>query len=204
MKIGVISDIHADIKSLKIALDILAGKKVDTIVCAGDLVERGADGDAVVETIKARNIPCVMGNHDYDTPGNERWRRENLIPERYEATRLSEETIAFLETLPDTQRFEWEGKRILLAHGSSRSNVEYIYPFSQRELLERVIEEAEADIVILGHTHRPMKVCLNDNWILNPGAVMGRGTCGILVLPDVDFTIYSLFDGSEESIPETS
>jgi Icc-related predicted phosphoesterase len=58
MNIGLIADIHADYDSLKIALDILEGKAADTILCAGDLVEKGPKGDAVADLIRQRNIPC--------------------------------------------------------------------------------------------------------------------------------------------------
>ena len=64
MKIGLISDIHAQLARLDCAIDILQSQGVDMILCAGDLVNRGHEGDTVVERIRAVKIPTVRGNHD--------------------------------------------------------------------------------------------------------------------------------------------
>lgn len=41
MKIGVISDIHGNIKALDAVLKELENKNIDKIVCLGDLIGRG-------------------------------------------------------------------------------------------------------------------------------------------------------------------
>ncbi len=65
MKIGLIADIHGDEAGLRRALDLLDGLGAERILCAGDLVERGSRGDAVIDLIRQRGIPCVKGNHEY-------------------------------------------------------------------------------------------------------------------------------------------
>src|SRR5689334_8903920 len=105
MKIGLISDIHADLKSLRFALDILQGQGVDQIVCAGDLTDKGIDGDAVVNLIRQRNIPSVVGNHDWLAERNQHWLLQN-----YGASHpmlVTEETLQYLNTLPDTLSYNW-------------------------------------------------------------------------------------------------
>jgi predicted phosphodiesterase len=116
MILGLISDIHANLNSLKMALDILAGQKVDKILCAGDLVEKGPDGDAVVQLLLERDIPCVLGNHDEAAPSNQQWLREkcDLNHPNVRTRLLNETTIVYLETLPFSLRFSFENKRILL------------------------------------------------------------------------------------------
>lgn len=44
VRIGLISDIHADYEGLQNALALLDRLGVDRILCAGDLVERGMGG----------------------------------------------------------------------------------------------------------------------------------------------------------------
>lgn len=120
MKVGLISDIHADLTSLLAALDLLQQQQVDLVVCAGDLVEKGTDGDAVVWLIRERQIPCVQGNHDFDAIGNQRWLRENATPNHpaVKGRFLNDKTLAYLAALPFALRFEWEGWRVLLTHGT--------------------------------------------------------------------------------------
>jgi len=64
MKLGLISDIHADYPSLVKALRIFKRVGVNKILCAGDLVEKGDNGNEVVALIHRLKIPCVLGNHD--------------------------------------------------------------------------------------------------------------------------------------------
>lgn len=64
MKTAIISDIHGNLKALEIVLNDISLRKIDRIVCLGDLVEGGDYDDEVVELIKKRNIITVQGNHD--------------------------------------------------------------------------------------------------------------------------------------------
>ena len=154
MKLGLISDIHADLKSLRLALDILQGQNVEQSICAGDLVDKGIGGDAVVSLIRERGIPSVIGNHDWLANRNQDWLQRNYGESH--PMLLTDETLEYLTTLPDTLNFTWEGRRILLAHGTPWSRDEYVYPYSPQLVFTQVAQFCEAEAVILGHTHEPM------------------------------------------------
>ncbi len=213
MRIGLIADIHCDLTGLGLALDLLREKHVHTILCAGDIVEKGdgPDGDAVIELLTAYKIPCVQGNHDFDAVGNQRWLRENGDPQNpnYHRRLLAESSLDHVLHLPDVLRFEWEDRRVLLAHGAPWSAQIYIYPNSPRDVYDRIAVEAQADVVILGHTHRPMQVQIGDLLVVNPGSVcdhgdaLGSRTCGILSLPDGAFDLYDLRTGGKIDLPIT-
>jgi putative phosphoesterase len=195
MKLGLISDIHADLKSLKLALDILQGQKVEQIICAGDLVDKGVGGDAVVKLIRERNISCVVGNHDWLADKDQNWLQRNYGDSH--PMLLSDETLEYLSTLRDTLNFAWEGQRILVAHGTPWNRDEYLYPYSQPSLFAQVATFAEAEAVILGHTHEPMIADVRGVWIFNPGSVCGiqaegSGTCATLTLPEYSFRVFSI------------
>jgi len=65
-----------------------------------------------------------------------------------------------------------DGKTIAVYHGSPRSPLwEYVFPGTPREYLKSIIREAEADIVVLGHTHIPMIFEWKGKYIVNPGSV---------------------------------
>lgn len=197
MKIGIVADIHGDLTSLLDALELLREQGVDQIVCAGDLLEKGPDGDAVVQVIRTEAIPCVRGNHDWDALGNQRWLRTNsdLTHPAVAVRLLRESTLRYVNDLPLTLHYEWAGKRVLLAHGAPWSASEYVYAVAPPPFLQKVVQDV--DIVILGHTHRPMRVRVGQAWIVNPGSVCkpdvgGTHTCGILTLPDVSFEVYDI------------
>jgi putative phosphoesterase len=198
MKLGLIADVHADLDALKLALDILQGQGVNQVICAGDLVDKGLNGDAVVRLLRERQIPCVMGNHDEKAERTQYWTERT-----YGANSpllLKEETLDFLMHLPLNWTFEWENMRVLLAHGRPWSNEEYLYPYSDKDTFREVLRHAQADVVILGHTHEPMAAQVNDQWIFNPGSVCGKhtygsSTCATLTLPGCDFKVFELRSG---------
>lgn len=198
MKIGLISDIHGEPEALKRALTLLDG--VDTILCAGDLVDKGPNGEGVMRIIQQEEIPTVQGNHDYmaramqefrerigDIPGDDDW--------------LTLPTIVALEALPRTLRFTFEGVSILLSHAAPWPGWDYVWPNSPPAIFQRVIETAPEDIIVMGHTHHPLRVDLGKRTLLNPGSVggahsHGSQTCATLTLPQRTFEVISLLDGS--------
>lgn len=197
-KLGLISDIHADLKSLKLALDVLQGQGVDEIVCSGDLVDKGNDGEAVVQLIRSRQIVSVMGNHDYAIYKNQQWMTKYKDHNSQEL--VSKTSIDYLDSLPPIHEFSREGKTILVAHGTPWSNLEYVYHYSHRKVFEQIVTHYSNDITILGHTHEPMMVSLNDKWVLNPGSVCyeqtyGSGTCATLTVPDCTFRVFEIRSG---------
>lgn len=203
MKIGIVSDIHGGLRELTSALALFDEYKVDKIICAGDLVDFGKDGDAVVEKIIQLSIPCVQGNHDRQSAEKQALLKHNKERADY-IKPLKSETVATLQNLPRQLRFKWEDKTILLTHATSWDSDAYIYRDSSSFLLRRVVREADADITILGHTHQPMWIEIDDRLIINAGSTSqnyynDEGTCGILTLPDYSFELFSVESGN--SVP---
>lgn len=211
MKIGIISDIYGDLTPLKRALRILGREKVNRIVCAGDVVERGSNGDAVVQILQKLKIPTVKGNHDVAAISNQAWLRENGDPNhpRTQSQLLTDSTLDYLATLPEKVQATREGKSFYVAHGSPWDNWTYITMQSSKTQLETVVRFAKTDYVILGHTHEVMSIYVDGRWILNPGSVCydetpGSGTCATLSLPDGTFKVFDLRNGHEVQIPHQS
>lgn len=200
MKLGLISDIHADLNSLELALALLHDQHVDQIICAGDAVEKGPYGNQVVRLLQNRKIACVAGNHDRQALDNQRWLRKRIerpLDPSQPSQLLDDETLAWLSELPTTLDLNLESQHICVAHGTPDSDMHYVFPGSRRSTFERVAQEANADIIILGHTHIPMLVCVDDTWICNPGSICGTlssgsSTCATLSLPNGQFKFYDI------------
>ena len=193
LRIGLISDLHAQYSALHEALDRLDAAAVDRIVCLGDVVEKGPDGDAVVQTLQSLCIPTVKGNHDHNAV-----RHAALVGRR--ACGLSPSTLAWLEALPDIREYLWAGKYVLLAHGSPVNRGIGVHPGDVPKVVRRGLRRTDADVVALGHTHRPMRMRFGDTWIVNPGSVAhGRcdlgPTCAVLSLPAMTLEVCVLRTG---------
>lgn len=210
MKIGLISDVHDDLEGLQQALNLLAEKNVSHILCAGDLVDRGIAGDAVIARIREQKIPCVHGNHDLWAL--ERQHSNTDDPDvTFEGPRLSTDSLAFLKSLPHKRKFTFGNKRLLLAHATPWDVVAYIYPRKNPEDFHRVMDAAgsDIDVVVLGHSHYPMIVCLeNRGCIINPGSVYSswpldfdtdirKRRCATLTIPDIKAVFYDVDSGEE-------
>ncbi|NDJ61243.1 MAG: metallophosphoesterase family protein [Chloroflexi bacterium] len=209
MKIGLIADIHADLPGLQQALALLDAHGVDQIICAGDLVEKGPHGDAVVALLRERAIPAVRGNHDDVIHENQTWLRGNgdFTSANLLGRLVTPETLVYLDLLPDTRRLTWPdwpelaGCSLLLAHGAPWSNLAYVQHNSDPAVFQRVAAAAAADVVVLGHTHTPLLAPVDDTWIVNPGSVCGTytygsRTCGVITLPQRSFQVFDLSSGS--------
>ena len=211
MKIGIIADIHAQYDSLQKALAIFEREGVDEILCAGDIVEKGMDGDKVIQTIIQHKILCVQGNHDEMAIGNQHWLRKNLDSkavykiiemlnrgEIIETPLLSDKAIVFLQNLPFKREFVRKGVKILLLHGSPLSNSQYLMPAMPDSMFKTILEGVDADIMICGHTHSPMYRQVGDILLVNPGSTCNSPhnreshSCAILSIPDKQLQVFSL------------
>jgi putative phosphoesterase len=170
MRIGLIADIHGDMRALAAALARLDELAVDQIVCLGDLVGYGTEPDAVVAAMQDREIRCVRGNHD-------RWaleKRQLFGLRGWKPAELEDATWEFLERMPATLRLEYDGRIIELFHGSPTSDTENVVAYKPMPpSVEQFWEQGDAQILILGHTHFPLIHRGPKGTVLNPGSILG-------------------------------
>lgn len=214
MKLGLFSDIHAEIQPLERTLKLLEKRGADRLLCMGDLVDGDTEGEAAAQRVKGLSIPVVMGNHDQSFAKRHTEWGGGVTPAGMSPTikravddRLSADTIRYLASLPKTTRLDLEGMRLLLAHGSPWDVSSYIFPSanSYYKMLRVADEVIDADVVLLGHTHVPMAVEVGGLWIFNPGSVERNRnsldrTCAVLELPAKTITVYDIDSGGETDI----
>lgn len=197
MRIGLISDVHADLEALGRAFDLLTAEEVDKVLCMGDLVEKGDDGDAVVAAIESNAIPCVQGNHDENAVKHA---RGTALFNR-EKQPLRDQTIAYLDQLPMTRRYRWMGIEVMMCHAIPSSNGASLFRTPEMQGLSKRIKKdlryQPTDILLVGHTHIPMQARYLHMQIFNPGSVCRQKardshTCAILTLPECRFQVYDL------------
>jgi putative phosphoesterase len=216
-RLGIVTDLHADLEALRAALDHFDKLGVAQVVCAGDVVDGGDQPEDVIALLRDRGIPTVQGNHD-------RWvlrRHDNGEPEHDGDARklhLSPGAISWLAGLLKTWRKTIEGVRVVVVHGTPLSDMAGVYPETGSSELERTLERAEADVLVCGHTHVPLakhvsggRLVINAGalWrgagadpqamLLDPGGGPSRaseqpqgGTFGVLELPSKRWTLHKL------------
>jgi putative phosphoesterase len=75
-----------------------------------------------------------------------------------------ERSKAFMRGLPFDLRFPMGSQRVRLVHGSPRKVNEYLFEEKPASLYERLAAQAEAEVLVFGHTHKP--------WVHEYGGVL--------------------------------
>ncbi len=173
MKLVVISDIHGNYDALTAALDRI--RDFDFIACLGDLVGYGAQPNEVVEEIRRLNPQVIIaGNHDYATVSGD---TSNFVTHASRAiewtrNRLRPENLNFLSKLPYHSRKNLADVVVASYHGSPRDPLnEYVYPGAPEYVFQALVEEAAANLLLLGHTHVPFHSITPSGTVTNPGSI---------------------------------
>jgi len=159
MKIGIVSDIHCNVRALKAALHEMGD--VDELFCAGDSVYGYRWSNEVFNLLRERNAHVVMGNHDFDFLQVHKQRNGSngyITPENHELA----------TGLPGRIRMDLGGRSILMVHASPFEPYgEYIYPHTPKF---GDLGTVDADVFIYGHTHMPVVEQLGPVLVVNPGS----------------------------------
>lgn len=174
MKLAFISDVHANLHALNAVLIALKRFSIDEIWCCGDIIGYNAFPQECLEIMREREIPSVIGNHEWATlTGDATWFNPyGVAGINYCRKKLSDIDLNFLREFPLEQEVKKDGVIFYFAHGSPRDTLfEYIFPWSSDNILRECAKKIDAEIIVLGHTHIPMKKTVNDITFLNPGSV---------------------------------
>jgi putative phosphoesterase len=180
-RIAIFSDLHGNLSAGQAVLEAIDRAAPDAVYCLGDMVGYGAFPNETAELICAREIPTIMGNYD-DGVGFDRDDCGCAYKDAAEAERgqqslfwtrgtTTDETKAYLRTLSPEIRFEVEGQRVRLVHGSPRRMNEYLFEDRDPRSLERIARSADCDVLVFGHTHKPWVRTIEDVLFVNDGSV---------------------------------
>ena len=180
-RIAVFSDLHGNSAATESVLAAIDAERPDAIYNLGDLVGYGAKPNETIALIRERGIPTIMGNYDdgvgfdrddcgcaYKDKEEEARGQESLFWSRDVTT---PENKAYLRTLLPEIRFDAEGKRFRLVHGSPRRMNEYLFADRDPRSLARIAQGADADVLVFGHTHQPWVREIEGVLFVNDGSV---------------------------------
>jgi predicted phosphodiesterase len=154
MKFAVISDIHANLEALSVALDIIASRKIKEIICLGDIVGYGANPNECIELVRKHCPTAILGNHD-ETLLNfefaqEQFNENALRSVEWTFEHVTKKNHKWIEDLQHTTITH----NFLFVHSSPKEPYSWHYILSHYDALKnfRVFNE---QICFFGHTHVP-------------------------------------------------
>ncbi len=177
--LAVIADIHGNLPALEAVLADLARVRPDRIVVAGDFVNRGPQGRAVLERLAPVGYPAISGNHDTWLVALARgelvprdWGSAWTTPVRLALEELTPEWLAWLEALPFSLRVELPGAApIRLVHGSPRHSREGMGRLRADAEVAEALAGVEERTVIGAHIHYPHERMVAGTHVVVVGAV---------------------------------
>jgi len=169
MKIALFSDIHANLPALEAMFADMDTRKPDAIYCLGDMIGYNIWPNEVINEIRKRGIPAIAGNYDFgigrssDDCGcaykTDHEKEFGKVSISFTNSIVKDEERNYLRTLPAHLKVEFQLNNdklnLFLVHGSPRRINEYLFEDREEKSLWRIMEQADADIMCFGHTHKP-------------------------------------------------
>jgi predicted phosphodiesterase len=142
---------------------------VEAIVLGGDCVH-GPQPEETLERLRelGERALWIRGNTDRLIAGDD----ESDDLHGWVAAAIGDEGVAFLESLPLTQRLEVDGLGdTLFCHATPRDDEEIVTPLTPDERLAAILEGVDAATVVAGHTHMQQdRTVAGIRWV-NAGSV---------------------------------
>ncbi len=210
---AIISDIHGNLEALLATLECIKSykKKIDKIICLGDIVGYGADPGECIRITREISDVILAGNHDFAVCGEtciEDFNAYARAAVLWSRDALNEAEINFLKDLP----LLYGEKSEDFAHSSLHRPESWRYlsgtpdTFIDFQIMEK-------NVLFVGHTHIPAifenegtqvkrlnasELFLNPNkkYIINPGSVGQPRDRN----PRASFSIFDLENKSIETI----
>lgn len=154
MRYALLSDIHANLHALESVLEDIQMRKIDLIICLGDIVGYGPKPQETADLIRSVCRYFIMGNHDAVVAGfmdPSSFNPAARYAIEWTVKQLNEETIKFMKDMP----FELTASSFVCCHGEFIAPARYGYIFTQQDALES-FAATDKKLLFTGHSHVPL------------------------------------------------
>lgn len=166
MRFGLISDIHGNYEALRQVLSELERMGISEIYCLGDVVGYYSQVNECCEELIKREIPCLMGNHDWYMAGGGFCPRSKSVNDCliYQRKVIKESNVKWLRSFPVQRKVG----NIHMVHGGWADPIDEYLRDPTPEYFSRI----EGEFFVSGHTHVQMLHKFdNKKTYCNPGSV---------------------------------
>lgn len=177
MIFAVLGDIKGDEAALECAINAIEEEGILTVVCTGNVAAGAADPNGAIDLLRARDIPCAMGEADRLMLRFQRKRQQlqrRIAEDLYRDLEAAHETITsdnleYLRGLHRLVRLEIDGQRIHVCHGSPASTSEVLSADSPWMRLQRHREDETPDALVCGGHPEPWYLTVDGTLFVGPG-----------------------------------
>ncbi len=155
MKYIIFSDVHSNLEALLAFLKLTDEFDGHIRLCLGDIVGYGSSPNECLDMIHERDIPVVMGNHDYALVdnGSEKMSFNWIAREAIEwhASVLRYDNLKRIQNFPFVQIVD---STVSIAHSNFNVPADFIYLFDKRQAAFS-FSGLKTQVGFFGHTHLP-------------------------------------------------
>jgi putative phosphoesterase len=172
MRILLLADIHANWPALQAIKE-----PHDICLFLGDLVDYGLEPAPCIDWVRRHAHFTVRGNHDHGMAQNvilgtrpNGFKHLTTMTRSLLRSRVAVDDLRFLSSMPVSRMLTLENTRFLMVHATPRDPLDEYAP-ADPEFWQRRLENVDADIVCVGHTHHPYVLEVEGKLVINPGSV---------------------------------
>jgi putative phosphoesterase len=171
MRMAIVSDVHGNLPALEAVLADLERVRPDLVVQGGDLAGGGPHPAAVVDRVRERGWPGVLGNTDamLDQVLTIPERERRFVGRSAARSRelLGAERLAWLTGRP----MEWRGGGIAVVHAAPGDCWTVVGHDASDDSLRGTYGQLDVPMVVYGHIHHAYVRRLDGLTIVNSGSV---------------------------------
>ena len=154
----------------------------ENCICTGDIVGYCAQPEETVQLFKLWGAKSIVGNVEIQLRENaadcgcdfregSRCDGFSQLWYPFAQSKLSENSLEFLKTLPNNISFNYANKKITVVHGSYFNVSEFIFKSTNWNVKEPNFEATKSDVIIAGHCGLPFNHQHKNKLWLNPGVI---------------------------------
>ena len=176
-KIAILSDVHGNIPALEAVLNDIRKRKVNRVICLGDIVGKGPCPDIAIDIIMEACDVIIRGNWEEGIISE--FQCDNL---KWHKDKIGKERLDYLKNLPFSIDFFTSGRLIRLFHASPINTFHRVQewaPFNDRLAMfvntkmtkEGSICDLSPNVVGYGDVHHGFVQNFNGKTLFNVGSV---------------------------------
>jgi predicted phosphodiesterase len=176
--------VYSNLQALEALKQIAEKENIspENCICTGDIVGYCAQPEETVQLFKLWGAKSIVGNVEIQLRENaadcgcdfregSRCDGFSQLWYPYAQSKLSENSLDFLKTIPNHITFQYAKKKVTVVHGSYFNVSEFIFKSTDWEIKKPNFEATQSDVIIAGHCGLPFYHQENDKIWLNPGVI---------------------------------
>lgn len=174
MRLGVLSDLHANLPALEAALEVLRAEGVDEVLVLGDLVGYGPHPRQVIHKVWKEGLAAIAGAWDlrvaypFPEPLPEGVGKATL---EWTRAQLGEKELAYLRSLRLSHRRAYGERRLVAFHGMPGDPEARPDLLGEAKAFLALLERYGAEVLLLGGRHLPLARRVGAGLVADPGSV---------------------------------